>query len=327
MNEMRATAQQYATSFASMNTTVSLELSLPSEQAEQIVEHEVLPFFREFERQCSRFIEGNPLSQLNSSPDDWVQVPELLYNTVQAAHEAYLSTEGKFDPRILGTLKHLGYEKSFDANAAAHGSSAPLLQVAKPWHPQFADTDGNRSIHLGGSPIDLGGIGKGVAVDTISELLRSKAPSGFINAGGDLQCWGVNADREPWRIAIDDPFASSGETTEPAAPAAVLQLTKTGLATSSTRKRRWVTSDGSLMHHLIDPATGLPADNSLISVTVIHERTKVAETLTKELLLSGASKIAHQADARQIPALWVDAHGKVSFTESMKEAVLWVKNS
>lgn len=327
MTEMRSVATYFATSFSSMNTTVSLELSLASAEARQIVEREVLPFFREFEQQCSRFIDGNPLSLLNAHADDWFQVPELLYTAVRAAFEAYTSTAGSFDPRVLTALKHLGYDTSFEALAPARGASTALQQTNTPWQPQFSGAEGNRSIHLGGEPIDLGGIGKGVAVDTIAELLRARSTSGFINAGGDLQCWGTNADHELWRVAIDDPFPAVSGPPEPADPVAVVQLSASGLATSSTLKRRWHTPEGSQMHHLINPATGLPAENSLVSVTVLHESTQVAETLTKDLLLAGESKIEDQANTQQIRALWIDMHGRVGFTESMEEAVLWVKNS
>lgn len=325
MSTVATAAQLFSATFRCMNTNVSLELSLPTEQARVLVDTEVVPFFREFERQCSRFLAGNPLERLNASPNEWVQVPDLLHTAIIAAHEAYQLTGGAFDPRILRALQHLGYESSFDPSAGAHGSAAALPPSPAPWQPQFRSDHGGHLVNLGGAPIDLGGIGKGLAVDLMSAKLSELAPSGVLNAGGDLQCWGTNAEGALWRVGIDDPGAAASHSPAHPDPIAVLQLTNRGLATSSISKRQWTTVDGANVHHLVNPATGLPAEPSLRSVTVLHKRTQVAETLTKDLLLAGAHHIAQRATELEVPALWVDAHGALHASAQLGEALLWAR--
>lgn len=309
-------------SFDSMNSTVSISLSIEPAELEALLSEQIQPFFSEYELNCSRFIAGNPLDRLNAAPAHTHEVPEHLYLAVQAAYEAYASTRGVFDPRILPNLQQLGYGTSFDASGEARGTEPAQPSERAEWKPTLSTRGDAFFVNPGGFPLDLGGIAKGLAVDLMTAVLKPLAHSGFINAGGDLQTWGHNPEGDGWRIGVENPVDALDDE-----PIAVLELHDAGLATSSTRKRTWATTDGRQVHHLIDTNTGTSAHTEIRSVTVIHPQTHIAETLTKQLFFAGADRIAETASQTGAIALWVDADGALFHTDNLGAALLWTKNS
>jgi thiamine biosynthesis lipoprotein len=89
-----------------------------------------------------------------------------------------------------------------------------------------------------------------------------------------------------------------------------LELSEGALATSGRDRRRWAAADGE-RHHLIDPATGLPAEGDLLRVTAVAATAMEAEVLAKALFLAGdADKAAAKADELEIPAVLVTRDGR-----------------
>jgi thiamine biosynthesis lipoprotein len=84
---------------------------------------------------------------------------------------------------------------------------------------------------------------------------------------------GTSPDGAGWRVGVDHPHG--GE------PLAVLTVAAGGVATSSQLRRRWIDPSGAGRHHLIDPATELPADSEAVAVTVVAAEAWKAEVLTK----------------------------------------------
>lgn len=309
-----------SSTFRSMNTDVTVTLSLPQTRVESLISETVQPVFQRTERACSRFLKGNPLDLVNSLPNDTHTVPEELYRAVKAAYDSYLMTEGLFDPRILTSLQRLGYEESFEMHTPQSGSAQRLRELAPldEWQPTLRHSSGSFFINLGGRPIDLGGIAKGYTVDMIAEELKKHANSGCVNAGGDIQVWGASPEDQPWRIGVEHPLDTANSEF-----VAVLELTNIGIATSSSRKRQWRTRENLAVHHIIDPRTGISADNEIRSVTAIHTQTRIAETLTKALFVLGESEIEDAAKHFNAQALWVTAAGNTAMTDQLGSALLW----
>jgi thiamine biosynthesis lipoprotein len=274
-----------------------------------------LEVFPEVERHCSRFDPASALSRANQSPGRWHRAPAVLLEAVEAAHRAYLATDGLFDPRVLGVLVALGYDRSlpFADGAVATPSRPAPLPAPGPWLPEVDHARG--VLNLGGIGIDLGGIGKGLAVRWAAEALTGRATTALVEAGGDLLALGPGPDGEGWLVGVDDPRDTGG------APTAVLRLTDRACATSSTALRRW-TADGRPAHHLIDPRTGTPADSSVASVTVVGEDPAEAEVWSKTLLLLGASAV-DEAEARGIAAFVQHRDGRREVASALRPHLLW----
>lgn len=118
--------------------------------------------------------------------------------------------------------------------------------------------------------VDLGGIGKGHAVDRAVAALRAHGVrDGMVNAGGDLYAMGRSPDGDPWQVGIrspDDPTRLAGE----------LAVRDRAVATSGDYER-YFEHDGLRYHHLLDPATGGPRRGSGHSLTVTADRCLTAD--------------------------------------------------
>ncbi|MBK7859783.1 MAG: FAD:protein FMN transferase [Archangiaceae bacterium] len=129
-----------------------------------------------------------------------------------------------------------------------------------------------------GMAVNLGGIGKGAAVDTLVALLRARGFKGFtVQAGGDLFCAGKNGAR-PWRVGIAHP-RDKGRLV------GTVEVSDAAFSTSGDYER-FAIIDGVRYHHLIDPRTGYPAAASQ-SATVLAPTATDAEILTKTAFILG----------------------------------------
>ncbi len=118
-----------------------------------------------------------------------------------------------------------------------------------------------------GQSIDLGAIAKGYAADKIVQVLQEyEVPRANINLGGNVLAYGTRPGGAPWRVGIQDPK----RTDEPNAFAGVLEL-EDSFAVTSGGYQRYFEENGKRYHHILDPATGYPADSGLASVTVVAD--------------------------------------------------------
>jgi thiamine biosynthesis lipoprotein len=246
-------------------------------------------------------------------------VPVEHYDPVRAAADAYEETDGLFDPRVLDILVSWGYDRSLpfrDGEVAVAGRSAAGNRPApgrRRWRPRFDHT--RHALRLGPAPVDLGGIGKGLAVRWAAEALAGAGKATLVEAGGDLQAGGPGPYGDGWLVGVEDPRGGSE-------PLAVLSLTDRGCATSSIRLRRW-SVDGRPVHHLVDPRTGGPADGGLLSVTVVAADVARAEVWSKALFVAGRAHVRWLADERGIAALLVGTDGVVGISRAMRPYLTW----
>lgn len=273
--------------------------------------------FVEVERACSRFDTESDLMVANRFGQDLVRVAPLCYASVVAAYEAYRLTEGSFDPRVLKDLEGMGYVGSFpmgDGTVEMDGRAPIPRDPLPPWAPVF-DKE-NCSVGLGEWPIDLGGIGKGLSVGWCAERLANVSNSFLVEAGGDCYGHGNPADDNYWQIGIEHPV-------HPERHLAILRLRDRACATSSSRVRRWKVK-GEMVHHLIDPRTGLSGGEGILAVTVVHPDPALAEVWSKALFLEGASRIGARAERLGLAAFWVYDNESFEFTSALEEHISWI---
>ena len=250
--------------FRAMNTDVMVEGT----------DREIRPWFERVEATLSRFNPESPLSQLNRLQGRWVIVPGLLYRAVGAALESARLTAGAFDPTVLDALEGAGYVRSFDL-----GQSAPARNAtaAGRWREvRLAPTAPAVRLPTG-VRLDLGGIGKGLAVDGAMERLAQE-PRALVNAGGDVALRTAPGDA-PVLVDVEDPW-------DPQRTLATFSLKDGAAATSSAIGRCW----GPGLHHIIDPATGRPAETDVATATVFAPTVAWAEVLAKAAIVLGSER-------------------------------------
>jgi FAD:protein FMN transferase len=307
----RAMATRLTVRVPALATTTSIASRLDEAVAR------ALAVFSDVDRTCTRFIADSPLMRANRSPARWHVVPRELFCALSEAKRAHDATAGRFDPRVLDCLVALGYDRTlpFERGDVAV-DRAPLPRRASrpgPWRPRFRSA--TSEVLLGRDPVDLGGIGKGLAVRWASDAMRSTVSDFLVEAGGDCYCAGEGPDEGVWLVGVEDPNA-------PAEHVAVLALRDRAATTSSVRLRRW-RAGGERVHHLIDPATGRPGGRGLLSVTVVGDDPATAEVWSKALFVAGAAELAALADRRHVAALWVTERGDCRWSPSMERYVRW----
>jgi thiamine biosynthesis lipoprotein len=244
--------------------------------------------FERLEALLSRFRPESELSQLNR--EGRIEATPDLLRVVELALEARERTGGLFDPTVHDALVAAGYDRSFELLSTKDDDGTCVHM-----HTQHGFATCGGGAHIEGREItlepgvklDLGGIGKGYAVDRATELLGRFGPA-LVNAGGDMACKGGF-----WPVGVEIPDGSL-----------TIGLEHGALATSGSDRRRWAGG-----HHLIDPRTGEPAASPFLRVTVAAPTALEAEVLAKAIFLG--------ADPGGAAAVLVGHDGRVQRTGAL----------
>lgn len=165
-----------------------------------------------------------------------------------------------------------------------------------------------------GQGIDFGGLAKGYASDRLVEIFdRYKIKSAYFSLGGNVYCYHKKTDGNAWNIAIENPFSrnmdsfvnddsdgNNGYTSNIEGKSKVrtgnvpdylgaVRVYDKAVVTSGGYER-YFTENGKTYHHIIDTATGLPADSGLVSVTVISSDAALADGLSTACFVMGLEK-------------------------------------
>jgi thiamine biosynthesis lipoprotein len=273
--------------FRAMGTDIELLLDAPPSAESVLALARAEAEFVRLEALLSRFREGSELSALNRARVLYAG-PELVEVTERAL-EARQRTHGRFDPTVHDALVAAGYDRTFEQ---VEGRVATTSAPARCGGGVSVDAATGRVELEPGFRLDLGGIAKGYAVDRACDLLAQAGPC-LVDAGGDIAARG-----SAWPVGIE---THHGTIT--------VALADGALATSGIDRRRWETETGTA-HHLIDPATGLPAETDLLRATVVATDAAEAEVLAKALFLAGADQAVAEADALAAPTVLVTQAGE-----------------
>ena len=247
-----ATAQIFA-----MDTV--MEVAAYGEHAEQAVKY-TEKRIEELENRLSRTKADSLVSGLNRDGS----IRHLTYdywNLIARAKEYRDATNGAFDITIAPVMDAWG----FTGDSFRVPEQSELDTLLKKVNSDAIQMLGSPSdsVTLGeGQAIDLGGIAKGYTSDLVEQTFRANGiESGKISLGGNVFVLGGKPDGSDWRVGIKDPRNESGL-------AAILSL-RDAYAITSGGYERYFEENGKTYHHIIDPATGYPADSGLLSVTVV----------------------------------------------------------
>ena len=165
-----------------------------------------------------------------------------------------------------------------------------------------------------GMQVDLGGIAKGYAADEIAEIVRKQHFNhGLINFGGNIVAIGSRPDGTPWRIGIQHPERSRGESI------GVVEVVDKTVVTSGKYERFFV-HDGVRYHHIIDTATGYPVENGIASVTIVTDSSMKADALSTAVFILGMDaglELVRSFDG--VEAIIVTEENAVHLTEGVKD--------
>ena len=227
----------------------------------------------DLERQMSRTIEGSDVWRINNGGG------EVSWETVSLIEQAIGfsdETDGAFDITVA-PLVDLWAINSDAPHVPLQSEIGPLLPLVGSDHVTLNDSTVTLDT---GCAIDLGGIAKGYASDRVAEIFAKHGiKSATISLGGNVYVRGMRPDGKPWNVAVQDPQSDGYACT--------LSLSDTFAVTSGGYQRYFTAPDGTVYQHIIDPATGYPAQSDLLSVTVVCPSGTRADAYSTALYVMG----------------------------------------
>jgi len=309
----------HRTQLLTLGTLVNISIWDENEERAENAVHRVEHSLTEIHRRWHAWQESD-LTQLNRdlSNGKTTVLPDDATALLKKAADLALRSEHLFNPAI-GQLINLWGFHSDERLDGPPPSSADIQALIKT-KPLMTDLNFNVDGINSSNPavqLDLGGFAKGYAVDlAIAELRADGIENAIVNAGGDLRAIGRHGDRA-WRIGIRHP--------QQAGIIASLETVGDESVFTSGNYERFFTYEDKRYHHIIDPRSGYPADQTL-SVTVLHDNAATADAAATALFVAGPQH--WQAIARQMGikhVMLIDNDMKIQITRTMAERVHFEK--
>ena len=225
--------------------------------------------------------------------------------------EAFEETKGAFDVTIYPVMKAWGFADSnfqvpekemlqkliqkVDSSAAVYDEEIKNLQL-----PQSVE-------------IDFGGIAKGYTSERVAQVMKDcGVKSGMLNLGGNVELIGEKPDGSKFKVAIQSP-AHDGNYL------GVLQISDMAVITSGSYER-YFEEGGVTYHHIIDPATGYPAKNGLLSVTIVSQDATLADAYSTALFVMGTQEAISfwRTHTEEFDAVLLTEEGELLVTEGLQ---------
>ena len=228
----------------------------------------------------SVFNEQSVLSRINRNELD--TLPSIVAQAIAQSMRLAEETEGAFDITIGPVTRAIGF-----AGGQLRGiDTSHVLALMQHVGMDKIRLEGNRLLKQ--TPqvfIDLNGIAQGITVDMIAEFFEHQGVHNYlVEVGGEIMACGKSGRGSAWIVGVDSPIegAIPGQCLQ-----AKMRLTRRrGLATSGNY-RKFVEVDGQRYSHTIDPLTGLPTLNALLSATVLAPSASLADALGTAFMVRG----------------------------------------
>lgn len=281
---IRRTTQQsvaagfYKLSFTAMNTACRVHFRTIDPRLAQEFQNEVLRWVAWFEARYSRFIPDSLISRINAAAGEyWVEVDaetEALFNLCQ---EMIFFTKGVFDPTSLPLIKLWNWKAS--PPVMPTDEQIAVARELTGWQ-KVERRRGGIFLPRAGMSLDLGGIGKEYAVDrTLTMALQRGIENVLVDYGQDVRVHGQPPERSAWHIGLEDPKS-------PGKCWAGVVVDNHAVATSGDYVRHF-TRDGRRYGHIIDPRTGYPVYNGMLSASVIAPNCTLAGIMSTSAFVLG----------------------------------------
>lgn len=289
-----------------MGTRWSAQIVAPPADIEQHL-HKVLA---DVIASMSQWDAGSALSRFNRAPvGAWQDLPADLTHVIDAALAIHARSGGAFDP-AQGSLTELwGFGaggRRFDIPADSDIATALAASGAA-----SIERDGDRTRRTAPVLLDLSGIAKGHAVDALAACLRDAGIADFLlEIGGEWVGAGIRPDAQPWWIDLEDP---------PAVTLAPFRVALHDIAVATSGDyRRFVPDGPRRLGHTLDPRSGRPIANGIVSVSVIAADCMTADAWATALTVLGYDEALAVATRERLAARIVVGDGREALSPALK---------
>lgn len=310
--------QLYKHSFESMSTLVTIQLASSVLLQKKWIEitQTIETIFQQVVSKYSRFDSNSELSKLNQYFERGNEAPykvsQEFFSLIAKMLELSKFSEGLFDPTIIDLLEMYGYVQTYKLSKIK-SAGLPAQQLKQylrdrpSWKAIKLDQK-NLTISLAKSQrLDLGGIGKGYALDLAKQELVKYSPDFLIEAGGDLYGQGIDPSTDqPWEISLK----LRSEKGELQYIPYHLPIAGQTVAASGS----WARKTGKF-HHLLNPRTGTP-EEKVIQSFVFGVNPTLVDGLATVLFLQGKKYLNKIEQEYGCSGLVYDAQGKIWTSDS-----------
>lgn len=265
------------------------------------------------EQLVSTGIDSSEVSQINKNGKG--SVSETTGYLIKRSKEIYDSTNGVFDITIYPIMQAWGFPTE-NYRVPGKKELKKLRGLMGADHVLYDEKKQEVTLNKEGMKIDLGGIAKGYTSSKVMDIFKENGiSSAVISLGGNVQTLNGKPDGSDWRVAVENP-ADTGSYI------GVLSIKDKAVITSGGYER-YFKQDGKTYHHIIDPATGYPADNGLISVTIVSDDGTLADGLSTSLFIMGEEKAAQfwKENSEKFETIMETADGKLYVTEGIGDSL------
>ncbi len=244
----------------------------------------IIGMLKYVDKTLSIYQDSSLISRINRN-DSSALLNELFIEFYQKSREVYNKSDGYFDITVAPLVAAWG----FGPNEKVSSDSASIDSICLFVGMEKVKIEGNLLLKADNRvQLDGNAIAQGQSVDYIAKFLDSEGVDNYlVEIGGELRAKGVNAEGKAWHIGIDKPL--EGTDSENRELQTILKLEDKSLATSGNY-RKFHLVDGIKYAHSINPKTGYPAKDVLLSATIIADECSIADGFATACMVMGFEK-------------------------------------
>jgi thiamine biosynthesis lipoprotein len=266
----------------------------------QISKVEVDSILKQIDQSLSTWVPNSIISTFNGT-DSMVMADVHFTKNLYMSYSIWRQTLGAFNPFIKPLVDYWGFgEKEQRIEKVDSSAVDSLLNLVSPSNIMVFSGDRYLELKLlkqvarkpvstlikkkqPNVKVDFNGIAQGYSVDVIAEYMTQKGIQNFlIELGGEMRASGIKSDGGEWSVGVDKPLENAPERSLEA----VISLKDKSLATSGNY-RKFYEIEGLKIHHTLNPSTGYPAKNDMLSATVMHTDCAVADAYATAFMVMG----------------------------------------
>ncbi len=319
--------KMYKESRTLMDTYCTITVVSPSREKAAEAINKGFAEIKKLELLLNYFSDKSEITAINKTAGiSPVTVSEETLEMMRKTLEISNATHGTFDPTIAPLIKLWNFSNK------RRGNSVPNINLIK----DLLDLVDYKKIVINnkseifllkkGMEIDLGGIAKGYAADKALEVIRALGINAALVAiAGDIRGFGSNTSGSAWKVGIQDPRPETGSEKSWEDIFASVSLEDAAISTSGDYQRFFI-KNGKRYHHILDPATGFPADTDLISASVIATKGYMADGLSTAVFALGTEKGLALLKTMGVEGVLVNREKQVFITDGIIKKIDILKN-
>lgn len=249
-----------------------------------VCEREIREFLNDFENKISVNIPSSEVCAFNAAKKgETVRLSEHVFNVFEKALSIYDKTEGAFNPCIYETVKLWGFTPDTEYNIPTQSDIDNALIGANPENLTLDSENFTAVKSHDAIMVDFGGIAKGYALGVCRQIAaKHNIASGKIDIAGNIYVIGRHIEDREYNIGITDPRGQKNKNDY----FCIINTEENSVSVSGDYQRFFI-RDGKRYCHIINPFSGYPIDNGVISVVIVGQDAAAADAYSTAVMVMG----------------------------------------